>query len=127
MGLWLGKVFAYRHRDIGTANLTKSVVTAAVPSGAAVAECNTTATKLFPMELAGARLCDNARQYSVSGPVTVERAAWRDVAPEGFGWDAYRQQCVRVNAKHKTIRREPRLTGARLAALPELCVSVELA
>ena len=43
--------------DIGTANLTKSVVTAAVPSGAAVAECNTTATKLFPMESAGARLC----------------------------------------------------------------------
>ena len=49
------------------------------------------------MKLAGARLCANGRQCSVSGPVTVERAAWRDVAPEeGFGWDAYRQQCVRV-------------------------------
>jgi hypothetical protein len=46
-------------------------------------------------------------QSTTAGPVTVERTSWDDAkareqaGEDAFGWDAYRQECVRVNITSK--------------------------
>jgi hypothetical protein len=47
-------------------------------------------------------------QSTTAGPVTVERTSWEDAkareqaGEDAFGWDAYRQECIRVNMRHWT-------------------------